>query len=327
MPAPSPAWPPLPWNAWQGTHEALHRWTQVIGKLRLGCTPWTNHSWHVTLQVTARGLTSGALPSGDRFWQATFDFLEHVLLLETSDGARTTVPLQAEPVAQFYRSVQEALRSLGIPMAIHTQPCEIPGALPFEQCTEPRPYDADAAQRWWRILLQTDRVLRIFRARFLGKASPVHFFWGAADLAVTRFSGRTAPPHPAGIPNLPDWVAREAYSHEVSSCGFWAGAGWGEPAFYSYAYPEPAGFAQWPVQPQGAFYSAQLREFILPYEVVRTSVDPDATLLAFLQSTYDAAATLAHWDRAALESVIPAEAGVQGTRKQESGPKAAFRAP
>lgn len=312
---PSAAWPSLPWPQWQATHQALHRWTQVVGKLRLASTPWTNHSWHVTLALTARGLTSGTMTCDNRTWQATFDFLDHALVVETSDGDRARVPLRAESVAQFYRAVQDALASLAIPMAIRTRPCEIAGALPFELDTQQRPYDADAVQRWWRILLQVERVLRIFRARFIGKSSPVHFFWGAADLAVTRFSGRVAPPHPGGAPATPDWVMREAYSHEVSSCGFWAGAGLDEPAFYSYAYPQPEGFSRWPLQPP-ARYDAQLREFILPYEAVRTAADPDATLLAFLQSTYEAAATLAGWDRAALEC-----------QQEKSGPQAAFGAP
>lgn len=302
------SWPPLPWPEWQATHDALHRWLQVVGKLRLGCTPWANHSWHVTFQVGARGLDTGPMPCGGGSWQARFDFLAHELLLETSDGGRAIVPLQPQSTAQFYRRVLAALADLGLALAIRPQPCEIAGALPMDRDEAPRPYDADAAQRYWRILLQADRVLRTFRARFAGKASPVHFFWGAPDLAVTRFSGRRAPPHPGGVPMLADWVVREAYSHEVSSCGFWAGAGFGEPAFYSYAYPEPEGFAQWPVQPAGARYSTALREFVLPYEAVRTAADPDATLLAFLQSTYEAAATLAHWDREALEADLPAEA-------------------
>jgi hypothetical protein len=208
-------------------------------------------------------------------------------------------------VAQFHARVREALRSLGIPCEIRTQPCEIADAVRFEDDTEPRPYDGAAARRWWRILLQSERVLRIFRARFAGKCSPVHFFWGAMDLAVTRFSGRTAPPHPGGAPHVADWVMREAYSHEVSSCGFWAGAGLGYPAFYSYAYPEPEGFAQAPVQPRGAFYSDALREFVLPYDVVREAQDPDAALLAFLQSTYEAAADRGGWDRATLECQLP----------------------
>jgi hypothetical protein len=227
------------------------------------------------------------------------------LKISTSDGAVAAVPLQPQSVAQFHARVREALASLGIPMDIRSMPCEIADAVPFELDTQPRPYDGDAVQRYWRILLQADRVLRIFRARFRGKASPVHFFWGAMDLAVTRFSGRTAPTHPGGAPHLADWVLQEAYSHEVSSCGFWAGPGLGYPAFFSYAYPQPQGFASAPVQPQAAFYSEQLREFILPYDAVRESNDPDATLLAFLQSTYEAAAVHGDWDRAALECELP----------------------
>ncbi|MDB5859598.1 MAG: hypothetical protein JWQ76_3287 [Ramlibacter sp.] len=304
-PAPA-AWPPLPLAEWQETHAALHRWAQVVGKLRLAGTPWTNHSWHVTLALTARGLTTGPLPYGERFYQAEFDFLAHRLLLQASDGGTSSVPLEAQSVATFYSRVRQALQDLGIIVAIRPTPSEIADALPFDRDDALRPYDPDAAQRYWRILLHAERVLRHFRARFRGKCSPVHFFWGAPDLAVTRFSGRTAPPHPGGVPALPDWVAREAYSHEVSSCGFWAGGG---PvpyaAFYAYAYPEPEGFSTWPVQPQGAFYSQEMREFILPYDVVREADDPDATLLAFLQSTYEAAAELAHWDRAALECALP----------------------
>lgn len=299
------AWPPLPLAEWEGTHAALHRWMQVVGKLRLAATPWTNHSWHVTLPLTARGIASGALPCGDRFWQAEFDFIDHRLAISVSDGTSAAVPLQPQSVAQFHARVREALQSLRIPCEIRTQPCEIAEALPFEQDTQARPYDGEAARRWWRILLQSERVLRIFRARFSGKCSPVHFFWGAMDLAVTRFSGRTAPPHPGGAPHVADWVMRDAYSHEVSSCGFWAGAGLGSPAFYSYAYPEPEGFAQAPVQPPGAFYSETLREFILPYDLVREARDPDALLLAFLQSTYEAAADRGRWDRAALECELP----------------------
>jgi hypothetical protein len=312
--SPSPsaaAWPALPLAEWQETHDALHRWLQVVGKLRLACAPWTNHSWHVTLALSARGLATGPLACGNLFYQAEFDFLAHQLLFEMSDGRRAFVPLAPQSVAQFHARVQQALQSLGVPMDIRPQPCEIADATPFDEDTAARPYDADAVQRYWRILLQADRVLRIFRARFCGKCSPVHFFWGAPDLAVTRFSGRTAPAHPGGVPNLADWVVREAYSHEVSSCGFWAGTGLGYPAFYAYAYPEPAGFAQWPVQPAQAFYSEQLHEFVLPYEAVRTSADPDATLLAFLQSTYEAAADLGHWDRGHLECAPPQPAPAQ----------------
>ncbi len=302
---PSPAWPPLPLSEWEDTRAALHLWMQVIGKLRLACTPWTNHSWHVTLPLTARGIATGLLPCAGRFWQAEFDFVDHQLKFASSDGGTATVALKPQSVAQFHAAVRDALASLGIAMDIDTMPCEIPGAVPFEQDTAQRPYDADAVQRHWRILLQADRVLRIFRSRFRGKASPVHFFWGAMDLAVTRFSGREAPQHPGGVPHLADWVVREAYSHEVSSCGFWAGPGLGEPAFYSYAYPEPDGFAAARVRPSAAFYSETLREFVLPYEAVRQSPDPDATLLEFLQSTYEAAAGLGRWDRAELECRLP----------------------
>jgi hypothetical protein len=296
------AWPPLPLAAWQDTHAALHRWMQIVGKLRLACTPWTNHSWHVTLQLTARGLTTGPLPCGERRLQVDFDFLEHRLLLQTSEARSAQLALRAQSVADFYREFMQALRALGVAVAFDRRPNELSEAIPFDQDQAPRPYDAEYAQRFWRILLQADRVLQQFRAMFCGKCSPVHFFWGGADLAVTRFSGRAAPPHPGGIPNLPDWVTREAYSHEVSSCGFWAGGGpIAEPAFYAYAYPEPPGFAEYPVQPPAARYSRELREFILPYEAVRCAADPDASLLAFLQSSYEAAANLGGWDRAALE--------------------------
>lgn len=299
------AWPPLPFAAWQDTHAALHRWTQVVGKLKLAATPWTNHSWHVTLAPTARGLGTGPLAAGARIYQLDFDFLAHRLLVQASDGATAEVPLRAQSVAAFYRGVQQALAALDLAVAIRPAPCEIAEALPFDRDDAPRPYDADAVQRYWRVLLQADRVLRIFRARFTGKCSPVHFFWGASDLAVTRFSGRRAPAHPGGVPALADWVVREAYSHEVSSAGFWAGAGLGFPAFYAYAYPEPDRFAQWKVEPKGAFYSDTLREFILPYDAVRLAENPDEALLAFLQSTYEAAAEPGKWDRASLECVLP----------------------
>lgn len=278
---------------------------QVIGKLRLSSVPWTNHSWHVTLWLTARGITSGPLACGHDVWQADFDFLSDRLLLARSDGRCAQVALAPQSVAQFHACVREALASIEIPCDIRTMPAEIPDALPFEQDTQARPYDSDAVRRWWRILLQSQRVMQVFRARFRGKSSPIHFFWGAMDLAVSRFSGRPAPPHPGGAPHLAAWVMQEAYSHEVCSCGFWAGPGLGEPAFYAYAYPEPEGFAQWPVQPPGAFYSESLREFILPYELVRSAADPDACLLAFLQSTYEAAAIQGHWNRAELECELP----------------------
>jgi hypothetical protein len=303
------AWPALPLSEWQGTHDALHRWTQIVGKLRLAGLPWTNHSWHVTLALTARGLGTGPLPCGDRFYQLDFDFLGKQLRIEVSDGCSAAIALEAQSVARFYARLREALDALDVPMQIHPRPCELLEAIPFEEDTAPRPYNADAAQRYWRVLLQVDRVLRIFRARFIGKCSPVHFFWGAPDLAVTRFSGRPAPRHPGGVPNLADWVVQEAYSHEVSSAGFWAGTGLGYPAFYAYAYPEPSGFAQSPVQPAQAFYSEALHEFILPYDAVRTADDPDAALLAFLQSTYEAAAVNGSWNREALETKLPPEGG------------------
>ena len=304
--APHPDWPPLPLAAWRDTLAGLHRRLQMLGKLRLACCPWTNHSWHVTLGLTARGLTTGVIPCGSHFFQADVDLLAHRVLLQTSDSGTATLPLQDESVAAFYAALLRQLEQLALPVRISPQPCEIADALPFDADDRWRPYDGEAAQHFWRILLQADRVLSIFRARFCGKCSPVHVFWGGMDLAVTRFSGRRAPPHPGGVPGMPDWVAREAYSHEVSSCGFWPGGGAIDyPAFYAYAYPEPAGFAQHPVQPEGAFYSAELGEFILPYDLVRLSADPDATLLAFLQSTYEAAALHGGWDRQALETKLP----------------------
>jgi hypothetical protein len=295
-------WPDLPLEAWQETFTTLHMWTQIVGKIRLVKTPWLNHSWHITLYVTTRGLSTSPIPHGDRTFELEFNFVSHQLEVRSSDGRGTSVPLKPQTVATFYRLVMEALTSLDIDVRINRKPCELPDPIRFDQDEVHRSYDAEYAQRFWRVLVQVDRVLKIFRSRFIGKCSPVHFFWGAADLAVTRFSGRMAPEHPGGIPNLADWVTREAYSHEVSSCGFWPGGGAiPYPAFYAYAYPEPAGFSGAQVQPEGAFYSLDFREFILPYERVRHSPAPDVTLLEFLQSTYDAAATLAHWDRAALE--------------------------
>ena len=304
--APENAWPPLPLEAWADTAATLHLWMQIVGKVRLTqCAP-LNHSWHVTLYVTPHGLSTGAIPHGARSFEIYFDFIEHRLVIQTSGGHRATVPLQAQSVATLYRHVMEGLDTLGLPVRIHARPNEVAEVIAFEQDETHRSYDRDAAQRFWRALVQTDRVLNAFRSRFIGKCSPVHFFWGAPDLAVTRFSGRKAPPHPGGIPNLPDAITREAYSHEVSSCGFWWGGG---PvpyaAFYSYAYPEPEGFAKARVQPEAAFYSNDLHEFLLPYDAVRSAKDPDETLLSFLQTTYEAAADLAHWDRAALEREPP----------------------
>jgi len=296
------AWPALPLEEWRDTYETLHRWTQVIGKVRLVQLPWINHAWHCTLYVTARGLTTGPVPHGDTTFQVNFDFLDHRLTIRTSMGGMRTLRLAPRSVAAFYRDFMDTLEDLDVPVHIRTTPNEVADATPLNLDSHHASYDPAAVTRFWRALSQTDRVLTEFRARFQGKCSPVHFFWGSFDLAVTRFSGRTAPPHPGGIPNLPDWVAREAYSHEVSSAGFWPGGpGLEEAAFYSYAYPEPDGFKSAKVRPADAYYHKDLREFILPYDAVRKAADPDAVLLEFLQSTYEAAANLGRWDRAALE--------------------------
>jgi hypothetical protein len=295
-------WPALPYDAWSDTAATLQLWMQIVGKIRLVQSPWVNHSWHVTLYVTARGLTTSPIPYGTRTFEIELDFLAHRLAIATGEGRIAHLPLEPQSVATFYTRLMDALERLDIRVRIHRTPNEIADAIPFDRDETHRSYDPEYAARFWRVLVQADRVFKIFRSRFAGKCSPVHFFWGSADLAVTRFSGRPAPEHPGGIPNLPDRVTREAYSHEVSSAGFWAGGG---PvpyaAFYSYAYPEPAGFANAPVRPSAAFYSQDFREFILPYDTVRLSASPDDTLLEFLQSTYEAAAQLATWDRAALE--------------------------
>lgn len=295
-------WPSLPLEAWADTYATLHLWTQIVGKVRLARSAPINHSWHATLYVTARGLTTSPIPHGSRTFQIDFDFIDHRLIVQASDGGTGQLALEAQSVASFYARLMETLDRLGLHVDIYRHPNEVPEPIRFDQDETHRSYDPEYAQRFWRILVQVDRVFKTFRSRFIGKCSPVHFFWGAPDLAVTRFSGRTAPEHPGGIPNLPDRITREAYSHEVSSCGFWPGGGTiPYAAFYSYAYPAPEGFASASVKPEAAFYSADFGEFILPYDVVRQSESPDATLLEFLQSTYDAAADLAHWDRGALE--------------------------
>ncbi len=294
-------WPPLSLDDWQDTCTTLHLWTQIVGKIRLVQTPWINHSWHVPLYLTARGLTTGTIPHDDQIFQIDFDFFDHQLRIVTSVGLERMVALQPRTVADFYQAVMAALEELGVAVRIHTTPNEIPDAIPFEQDDTHRAYDAEAAQRFWRVLLQSDRVFREFRSHFCGKVGPVHFFWGSFDLAVTRFSGRSAPPHPGGVPNLPDDVAQEAYCQEVSSAGFWPGTGLGYPAFYSYAYPTPEGFKDANVQPEAAFFHEGLGEFVLPYEAVREAADPDQALLRFLHSTYEAAAELAGWDVAGLK--------------------------
>jgi hypothetical protein len=295
-------WPSLPLEAWSDTCATLHRWIQIVGKIRLVQSPWVNHSWHATLYVTARGLSTSPIPYEGRVFQIDFDFIDHQITLQSSDGRTGGFALEPQPVAEFYARLMKEMRKLNLHVTIRGRPNEVVDAIPFDRDEVHRAYDRVYANRFWRVVVQADRVLKQFRARFFGKCSPVHFFWGAPDLAVTRFSGRRAPDHPGGIPNLPDWVTREAYSHEVSSCGFWPGGGSVPyPAFYSYAYPEPVGFAAAPVRPRDAFYSTDLREFILPYDVVRQAASPDDTLLDFLQTTYDAAADLASWDRASLE--------------------------
>lgn len=278
-------------------------WTQIVGKIRLERAPWTNHSWHVPLYVTARGLGTSLIPYDDgRAFEIDFDLLSHQLVIQVTDGARQSVPLEPRPVSDFYRNVLDALAALDLDIGIHTTPSEVPNGIPFEKDTEHHHYDRESATRFWRALLQIDRVFKEFRSHFIGKCSPVHFFWGSFDLAVTRFSGREAPPHPGGIPNFPDWVAREAYSHEVSSAGFWPGGGGIEsPSFYSYAYPAPDGFSKARVSPSGAYYANELGEFVLSYDEVRKAASPDDVLLEFLQSTYEAAAALSDWDRTALE--------------------------
>ena len=296
------AWPPLPLQEWIGTRDTLHMWLQIVGKVRLRLTPPLNHSWHATFYITARGLTTGPIPHGTRHFQIDLDFIDHRLVITASDGATGGFALEPQTVAIYYRRLLGELTRLGLPVRISAKPNEVPEAIPFRQDETHRSYDRDAVTRFWQATRQADRVMTMFRGRFIGKCSPVHLFWGALDLAVTRFSGRTAPEHPGGIPNLPDRVTREAYSHEVSSCGFWPGsAPIDYPAFYSYAYPEPPGFAEARVRPDGAFYSQDFHEFVLPYDAVRESSSPDDTLLEFLQSTYEAAADLAKWDREGLE--------------------------
>ena len=296
------AWPALPLEAWADTCATLHLWMQIAGKIRLAQSPWMNHGWHATLYPTATGLTTSLIPYRARAFQIDFDFLAHRLTVQSSDGGRAALALEPQSVATFYMRLMEEMRTLDLDVHIHGRPNEIADAIRFDQDETHRTYDPEYANRFWRVLVQAHRVLSEFRARFIGKCSPVHLFWGAPDLAVTRFSGRRAPQHPGGIPNLPDWVTRDAYSHEVSSCGFWPGGGpIRHAAFYAYAYPEPAGFDKAPIKPGEAFFSTDLREFILPYDAVRQSASPDDTLLDFLQTTYEAAADLGTWDRHSLE--------------------------
>jgi hypothetical protein len=295
-------WPGLPLEAWNETCATLHLWTQVVGKIRLVQSPWVNHTWQVTLYVTARGLTTSPIPLGPRVFQIDFDFIDHRLAVACSDGSTGGVTLEPQSVATFYARLMNEMRRLDLPVTISRTPNEVANPIPFDEDEIHGAYDPMFANRFWRVLVQADRVFKQFRGKFIGKCSPVHYFWGAPDLAVTRFSGRRAPEHPGGIPHLPDRITQDAYSHEVSSCGFWPGGGAVPyPAFYAYAYPEPAGFAGVRVRPDEAFYSTDLREFVLPYDVVRQAPSPDDALLDFLQTTYEAAANLAGWDRASLE--------------------------
>ncbi len=301
------AWPALPQAAWSDTCATLQLWMQIVGKIRLALTPPINHCWNVTLYPTVCGVTTSPMPYGNRTLEIDFDFIRHVLLFETEGGAQRTIPLEPMTVAAFYSRVVAALEDLHTPVRIWPVPCEVANPISFLEDQTHQSYDPAYAERFWRVLLQTTRVFTIFRARFRGKVSPVHLFWGALDLACTRFSGRTAPEHPS-MPGLADRVTRDAYSHEVSSCGFWPGAPGPpggpviEPFFYSYAYPEPPGYAEYAVAPAQARFDPNFGEFILPYEAMRQSTDPDAALLEFLQTTYEAAANCAHWDRAALEA-------------------------
>jgi uncharacterized protein DUF5996 len=293
------SWPELPLNAWQDTYHTLHMWTQVVGKVRLALSPRTNHWWEVPLYVNSRGLTTSPIPYGAGVFEVQFDFIRHQLTIHTSWGSTKTLALVPRSVADFYAEFMSALRSLGISTKIWTTPCEQPNPIPFERDTEHASYDPEYAQRFWKILFLCDAIFKEFRGKFIGKNSPVHFFWGSFDLAVTRFSGRRAPERPDA-----DTITREAYSHEVISAGFWPGNDDSKgPVFYAYAAPEPPGFAEQPVQPKAAYYHPQLHEFLLMYEDVRQASSPRQTLLSFLQSTYEAGANLAQWNRKELERV------------------------
>lgn len=297
------SWPELPALAdWQATLEAVHLWSQVVGKIRLGNMPWINHSWHVPLYVSARGLSTSLMPHDSGSFEIEFNLVEHRLEMRKTDGKAVSFALGPMSVADFYHATRDGLRRLEVDTDIYPWPVELPDPIqPFPDHTQPAPYDAAAVHRFWLALTHVQRVFTRFRSAFAGKVSPVHFFWGAFDLAVTRFSGRTAPRHPGGIPNCPDWVMEESYSHELSSAGFWPGTGLGEAAFYAYAYPEPEQFRSHPITPDETWYHEELGEFILPYRVVQQADDPDALLGDFLRSTYEAAAVHGHWDRASLE--------------------------
>jgi len=297
-------WPELPLAAWQDSYATLHMITQIVGKTRLALAPMVNHWWQVTLYVTERGLTTSPMPYGTNTATVDFDFIHHHVAIRTNTGQTRTIPLVQRAVRDFYKEYLDVLAALGINAKIRGVPVEVETAIPFAEDTQHASYDAESVNRWWRAMVQVDRVFKQFRGRFEGKASPVQFFWGSFDMAATRFSGRGAPLHPGGAPNCPNYVMEEAYSRECSSAGFWPGSGTQEAAFYSYAYPEPDGYREYSVRPDGAYYDANMREFILPYEKVRTAASPDEMLLDFLESTYEAAANGAAWDRASLERKV-----------------------
>lgn len=317
MSEPSPApWPRLRLDDWAATRDTLHMWTQIVGKARMAQSPLVNHWWHSTLYVSARGLTTGTFPAGSGMVDVELDLVDHRLLARSSNGGHRGFALEGQSVARFYEQTLEVLTALGVDPVFQPSPNEVDPAVPFAEDTAAREYDGDAAHLFWQQLVRVDRVLGEFRARFAGKVSPVHFYWGSMDMACTRFSGRSAPPHPGGAPNCADWVMVEAYDRELSSCGFWPGGG-DEGAFYAYAYPTPEGFDERPVSV--GEYSTELGEFVLPYEVAAESDDPEATVLTFLQQTYEAAADLAGWDRAALE-VDPGRLDAHRYRRGQDGP-------
>jgi hypothetical protein len=308
MKTPVERWPALPLQQWKDTAATLHRWTQIVGKTRLSLTPLVNHWWNSTLYVSARGLTTSTMHSGDVALEFEFDFVDHVLEIRSSGSKTVQLPLRARSVAAFYREYVDALNGIGVPLHINATPNEVEDATPFASDETHASYDPEFANRFWRILLESDRVFKIFRARFVGKSSPSHFFWGAMDLAVTRFSGRPAPRHPGGAPHCPDYVQTEGYSHELISAGFWPGTPGmlEQPSYYAYSYPEPAGFGDARVKPSAAYYDKEkLKEFFLPYDAVRAAPSPDDAILDFLQSTYEAGAKLMNWDRGSLERKSP----------------------
>ncbi len=295
-------WPSLAYHNWKDTYATVHLWTQIVGKIRLRTMPWLNHSWHVTLYISPYGLSTGSMPYSQGIFQLDFDFIRHRLKISTSNDREETILLQPRTVADFYEELFRKLRELGIDVTIFSMPSELDNAIPFEEDNIHQAYDARQMEQFWQALVRIHNVFTRFRARFTGKCSPVHFFWGAFDLAVTRFSGRDAPRHEGKAPNMPARVMQEAYSHEVSSCGFWPGNdAYPHASFYAYCYPAPEAFATQPVQPEATFFSPEMGEFLLSYDAVQQSAHPEETLMAFLQSTYEAAAHTAHWDRHSLE--------------------------